>query len=225
MLALKYLTVITKREYTEQYLEFFHEKGLSKVFSTLCNGTAGDSVLDVLGIEKTEMVMLKTFIPDELTEEIKDGLLGRMDINSAGNGIAIFIPVDGIGGESSLKQLVGERQVTRKENDIMSEQTKAVLIITIVDKGYNETVMDAAREAGAGGGTVVKAKGTGAEMAKFFGVSISEEKEMVYIVASRENRDAIMKAVMEKAGAKTEAHGIVFALPADSVLGIRGIGD
>lgn len=225
MLALKYLTVITKREYNEQYLEFFREKGLSKVYSTLCNGTAGDSILDVLGIEKTEMVMFKTFVPDELVDDIKEGLLYRMNINAVGNGIAIFVPVDGVGGESSLKAIVGKGQVAKKENNEMIEQSKAVLIITIVDKGYNEAVMDAAREAGAGGGTVVKAKGTGAKMAKFFGVSISEEKEMVYIVASRENRDAIMKAVMEKAGAKTQAHGIVFALPADSVLGIRDIGE
>ncbi len=225
MLALKYLNIITKREYAEEYLEFFKEKGIHKVFSSLCNGTAGDSVLDVLGIEKTEKIMFKTFLPDSLVSDIKDGLVDRMNISAAGNGIAVFIPVDGVGGSSSLKELVGEMEVVKKEMSDMDNQSKAVLIITIVDKGYNDVVMDAARDAGAGGGTVVKAKGTGAEMAKFFGVSISEEKEMVYIVASRENRDGIMKAVMEKAGANTDAHGIVFALPADSVLGIRGIGE
>ena len=84
-------------------------------------------------------------------------------------------------------------------------ESKSVLIITVVDKGNVDLVMDAARSAGASGGTVVKAKGTGAEMAKFFGVSISEEKEMVYIIAPRTDRDAIMQAIMEKAGAKTEA--------------------
>ena len=84
-----------------------------------------------------------------------------------------------------------------------------------------ELVMEAARGAGANGGTVVRAKGTGAEIAKFFGVSISEEKEMVYIVSSRKGRDDIMKAIMEKAGGKTEAHGVVFSLPVDGVIGIR----
>ena len=81
--------------------------------------------------------------------------------------------------------------------------------------------MEAARGAGAGGGTVVRAKGTGSEIAKFFGVSISEEKEMVYIVASRKGRDNIMRAIMEKAGGKTDAHGIIFSLPVDGVIGIR----
>ena len=85
--------------------------------------------------------------------------------------------------------------------------------------------MDSARNAGATGGTVLKAKGTGTDKAKFFGVSISEEKEMVYIVAKNEQRDAIMTAIMEKAGYNTEAHGVVFSLPVESVLGIKAFED
>lgn len=223
MLGLKYLTVITKREYSEQYLEFFHDKGTNMVLTQLCTGTASDSVLDLWGIEKTEKIMLSAVVTDDIADEVKEGLEDRMNISAAGNGIAVFIRIDGVGGATSLKNLVGDREVEKKEEEVMSEEKKSVLIITIVDKGYNDQVMDAARAAGAGGGTVVRAKGTGAEMAKFFGVSISEEKEMVYIVASGDTRDDIMKAIMEKAGGNTEAHGIVFSLPVDSVLGIRSL--
>ena len=100
-------------------------------------------------------------------------------------------------------------------------ESKIVMVITVVDKGNTELVMDAARTAGASGGTVVRAKGTGAEIAKFFGVSISEEKELVYIVARKDNRDAIMKAIMEKAGSNTKAHGVIFSLPVDSAVGLK----
>jgi nitrogen regulatory protein PII len=118
--------------------------------------------------------------------------------------------------------LAGDEPIEKKERENMSAtESKIIMIITIVDKGNTETVMEAARSAGAGGGTVVRAKGTGAEIAKFFGVSISEEKEMVYIVARRDNRDAIMKAVMEKAGSNTDAHGVIFSLPVDSVVGLK----
>ncbi len=223
MLGLKYLVVITKREYSEQYLEFFHDKGVNMVVTRLCTGTASDSMLDLLGIEKTEKTMISAVVPDDLVEGIKEGLIDRMNIEAAGNGIAVFIQVDGVGGTTSLKNLVGDREIEKKENEDMSEEKKSVLIITVVDKGYNDQVMDAARAAGASGGTVVRAKGTGAEIAKFFGVSISEEKELVYIVASGDMRDGIMKAIMEKAGANTDAHGIVFSIPVDSVLGIRSL--
>ena len=101
------------------------------------------------------------------------------------------------------------------------QNTNHELIVAISQHGYTDLIMEAARSAGASGGTVVKARGTGAEIAKFFGVSISEEKEMIYIVAKRTDRDAIMHAIMEKAGSASEAHGVSFSLPVDSVVGIK----
>ena len=106
----------------------------------------------------------------------------------------------------------------------MNEQKEYAyaLITVIAEKGCSDMVMDAARAAGAGGGTVVHAKGTATEFtAKFFGVSIAAEKEMIYIVAEREKRDNIMYAVMNAEGFKEKAHGIVFSLPVDNVLGIK----
>ena len=222
MFGLKYMLTITKREYEEDYIDFFHRHGVTAVFSELCNGTASESTLSLLGLEKTEKVMITSMVREEDLGKIIKGLLVEMDISSAGNGISVVIPVDSIGGKSSLNSLAGEKPLQTKESENMnSVDSKIVLIITIVDKGNTDTVMDSARSVGANGGTVVRAKGTGAELAKFFGVSISEEKEMVYIVARRDNRDAIMKAIMENAGVNTPAHGIVFSLPVDNVVGLK----
>ena len=222
MLGLKYLIVVTKREYAENYIDFFHRHEVTRIISSLCNGTASENTLNLMGIEKTEKVMFQAMIRNENFNDIKTGLIMEMDITAVGNGVAIFLPIDSIGGSSSLKYFVGEKPLEKKESEIMENlDSKIVLIITVIDKGNTEIVMDAARTAGASGGTVVRAKGTGAEIAKFFGVSISEEKELVYIVATRESRDAIMKAIMEKAVTNTSAHGVIFSLPVDSVAGIK----
>lgn len=222
MQGLKYLIVITKREYAENYIDFFHKHNIKRIISSLCNGTANEYTLNLMGIEKTEKVMFQTMIRNEIYDEIKSGLIMEMNINAVGNGIAVFIPIDSVGGSSSLKYFVGEEPLEKKESENMENvDSKIVMIITVVDKGNTEVVMNAARTAGASGGTVVRAKGTGAEIAKFFGVSISEEKELVYIVVGRESRDAIMKAIMEKAGTNTNAHGVIFTLPVDSVAGIK----
>lgn len=222
MLGLRYLVAITKREYEQEYLDFFRRYGVNSVISRLCNGTASESTLNLLGLEKTEKIMFNAMIREEKLGEIIKGLIVELDIFSAGNGLAVVMPVNSVGGSSSLKYLVGEAPLEKKEKENMGvAESKVVMIITIVDKGNTEVVMDAARSAGAGGGTVVRAKGTGAEIAKFFGVSISEEKEMVYIVARRDSRDAIMKAIMEKAGSNTNAHGVIFSLPVDSVVGLK----
>ena len=220
MLGLKYLMVITKREYSEQYLDFFRRNEVKGVLSTLCNGTATSLTLNHFGLENTEKIMFETLVAEKQIPELAKGMVLEMNIGAVGNGIAMFIPIDSVGGKSSLKYFTGDIEPEQKEEKKKME-SKSVLIITVVDKGNVDLVMDAARSAGASGGTVVKAKGTGAEMAKFFGVSISEEKEMVYIVASREGRDSIMRAIMEKAGRNTDAHGIIFTLPIDSVIGIK----
>ena len=80
--------------------------------------------------------------------------------------------------------------------------TEYELLVVISNYGYNNLVMEAAREAGAGGGTVVHARGTGRERAeKFLGVTLAEEKEMTFIVTRTEKKNEIMKAIMEKAEA------------------------
>ena len=82
--------------------------------------------------------------------------------------------------------------------------------------------MDAARHADAPGGTVIHAKGTGAEHARrFLGISLAEEKEMVFIVVRTQQKNAIMKAIMEQAGTASPAGGIIFSLPVTSTAGLR----
>ena len=86
MLALKYLTVITKREYFEQYVEFFHQHNVNGVVSMLCNGTAPDSMLSKLSLEKTEKIMIFVMIPENQLGGVVKGLLHQMNIGAPGNG-------------------------------------------------------------------------------------------------------------------------------------------
>ena len=85
---------------------------------------------------------------------------------------------------------------------------------------------DAARAAGATGGTAVHAKGTGTELAKkFFGVSLAAEKELIFILSAAETRKPIMKAIMEKAGMQTDAQALAFSLPVTDLAGLRQLGE
>lgn len=95
------------------------------------------------------------------------------------------------------------------------------MIIAVANQGYIEPIMEAARSAGAGGGTVIHAKGTGMEgMGKFFGVSLAAEKEMIFIVTKREQKQAIMRAIMEKAGMESKARTFLFSVPVDEAAGL-----
>lgn len=93
------------------------------------------------------------------------------------------------------------------------------LIIIVANRGYVDMVMNVARRAGATGGTVIHARGTGVDSSeKFFGVTIGAEKEMIFVVAEKEKRNDIMKAIMNEAGENTNAGSVLFSLPAKQYL-------
>ena len=104
----------------------------------------------------------------------------------------------------------------------MAIRTEHELIFVIANEGYTDLIMDAARGAGASGGTVIKARGTGGSHSeKFFGFSIADEKELHLIVTPAEGRNTIMKAIMEQAGLESEVKSIVFSLPVSHAMGLR----
>ena len=102
------------------------------------------------------------------------------------------------------------------------KDTDHELLLVIANYGYNEQIMEAARAAGATGGTVIHAKGAGMEGAeKFFGISLASDKEMIFIVVRSELRRAIMSAIMQHAGTDTKACAICFSLPVTDTAGLR----
>ncbi len=95
------------------------------------------------------------------------------------------------------------------------------LIITIVNRGFDDVVMEAARSVGATGGTVLNARGAGVhEAEKFFGISIQPEKDVVLILVKREYRKQIMHAIRNEAGLNKEGRGLSFSIPVEDVCGI-----
>ena len=100
------------------------------------------------------------------------------------------------------------------------KDTRYELLLVIANQGHTGSIMDAARAEGAGGGTVIHAKGTGMEgAAHFMGVELVNEKELVLIVSRTAQKNAIMKAIMSKADPKAGA--IVFSLPVTDTAGLR----
>ena len=96
----------------------------------------------------------------------------------------------------------------------MADEKKFELVVCIVNAGYSENVMTAARSAGARGGSIVRGRGSAnPESEEFFGVTIQPDKEIVLVLVSADIKDAVLKAVYKNAGLSTEDVGIVFSLP------------
>lgn len=94
-------------------------------------------------------------------------------------------------------------------------EAKHTLVTCIVNKGLAETVMETAREAGATGGTILPARGTGKEEdVTFFGVTLVPEKEMLLIITSEDQTDTVLAAIQKLPSLEQPGSGIAFCVDA-----------
>ena len=90
------------------------------------------------------------------------------------------------------------------------------LIVCIVNAGFSQNVMEAARAAGARGGTIVRGRGSAnPEAEEFFNITIQPDKEIVLILVKASIKDTVLKAVYKNSGLPTEGQGIAFSLPVE----------
>lgn len=217
MKDLNLMLTIVRRSEEKEFAEFFHKHETPTVFSLHADGTTNSRTLSLLGIERTEKVMLFTVVSGESAAKLMKGLSREMYIDMPDRGIALACPLASVGGAAALSALT-QGTINEKDGNIMN--TERELIVIIANRNTTDLVMDAARAGGAGGGTVLHAKGTAANGSeKFFGVSLAEEREMIFIVAKGEDRNAIMRSVMQKAGAGTAANALTFSLPISHTAG------
>ena len=219
------ILTITRRADSEQFAEFFRKYGCSVVMSVVANGTANTSLLSMLGLNASEKMVSVTFADTALRRKLMRKLSSEMKIDMPDRGVAVSVPFSSAvsSAAAALTPVLPAGETGNTDvNEEESMESRYELIITICSGGHTDTVMDAARAAGAAGGTVVHAKGTGAMSAKkFFGLSIAAEKEMVFIVAKTENKKDIMRAIVQNAGADSEANSLVFSLPVNDTAGFR----
>lgn len=223
--SLYLMTTIVDRKISNKYINLFQENNLNVVFWTLGVGTATNEVLDYLGLETTEKAVAFSVLEEDTWFNTKKQLQKKLKIDAPGGGIAFISPLSSIGGKKTLQFLIGQEDYNKEEESTLKNTTHE-LIIVIAQQGYTELIMNAAREAGAYGGTVIHAKGTGMEFAeKFLHVSLATEKEIIFIVTKTEQKNPIMKAIMKKAGPDSKAKAITFSLPVTDTAGLRLVED
>ena len=214
---------IVNRTYGDEFTSFFRSYSNSAVLTISGEGTTAREALAVLGLESTSKAILFTVVGPAIKKLLFKELKRVMHIDAPGNGIALSIPMKSItvlGIEQLAPQFYDwSNEEPTEENTEMNEY-KYELIVVIANEDSTDEIMAAARAAGARGGTLVNAKGTApAEVRKFFGVNISEGKDMVFIVAKAADRAAIMKAITDKNVGST-LKAVSFSVPIDSVAGL-----
>jgi hypothetical protein len=231
-LRLKALLLIVDWGKVQTVSELFAEEHCLLSFVSKGSGTASSEIINLLGIGATEKAVFICLVPGTETPRIIQAVRQAMGAESAGAGIAFSIPLGGITTriftmfrESAKQQAAGnERSNTREERTMNAIEIKNEMIVSILNHGNSEAFMAEARKAGARGGTVINARGISQEVIKkFFGISVQDEKEIIFILADKDKAVPIMQAVVSGFGVTTKAAGVFFSLPVDQVMSLNAL--
>ncbi len=218
------LLVITTPKLSDKATKIFNESSLPVHYKLNAVGTASSEMLEILGLGTPDKSILITVLPKDFADKTIKNLSKELLFAVPGNGIAVTMPMSGA-SSVMLKMLsaledVDTNKSDRKDETSMSE-IKYVMITAVVNQGYSEEVMNAAKAAGAGGGTIIHGRRDGNEEAmSVWGLGLQEEKDIVMIVADTDHKLEIMQAITDKCGINTDAKGIVISLPIDQVTGL-----
>ena len=151
--------------------------------------------------------------------EVLAALTDRLELYRPGRGIAFTIDLCSISALAHQRIAAAAAAETPSQKEERPMRSQHELIVVIAEHGFAVDVMDAARAAGARGGTVVRGRSLAAEEAqKFLHITIQPEKDVVLILVPAAGRQPVMKAICaEGAGI---GHALAFSLPVSDVTGL-----
>ena len=217
---IKLIVTITRRGEGSKMVDYYKRNKLHYDFICLGMGTATSEILDYLGLEETEKDVVLTMAPKSKIPSVLKGITNHFQLDKPGKGIVFTIPLSSV--SARVPQILCKPEnLVENEETVMENDKKFELILTILNRGNVDIVMDAAKSAGATGGTLLHARRVGFEdVENIFGFTIQPEKDILAILAESGNKNAIMKQITEGAGINTESRALVLALPVDEIMGL-----
>lgn len=188
------------------------------------HGTANSEIMDMLGLDEPQKELLVTVATRDICRSILDELKNNLHFDRPGTGIAFICALSGISVAASERIQAGKEQSNpnKQKEDMPMEARPMEMIVTVVDSDSTDLVVTAAKEAGAHGGTVIKAREVaGEEQKKIFGMIVQPEKEIVLMLVQAEQKKDIIKAVCAAVLEKTGEHALVYSLAVSDTVGLK----
>lgn len=221
--ALQVVMVVSTSRQIEKAIGLFQQQGVPVMYQCHAEGTATSDILNALGLGSSQKSILIGMTPGPFAAMMLVRLRRELNLYLPGSGIAFLIPVTGISHHAMrMFSSLNDAHTPPTWREPMSlKECNYTMIAVVVNQGYTEEVMQAAKSAGARGGTVIHSRHVTTEEAiQRWGLSFQEEKEIVLILATHETKVAMMSAISKSCGINTSAKGIVLSMPIDAVVGL-----
>ena len=218
------LFLIATPKLVHKAVDLFKEGMVPVQYIMHARGTASSEIMDMLGLGGVEKDLMLSMLPGMLAHKMLKKLRSKLHLGMPNTGIAFTVTMSSCSGHMiRLMESSQPQEEERSGRDEWGEMENAYsAIMAIVNQGFSEEVMNAARPMGASGGTVFHSRRIGSEEAmKFWNISIQQEREVVLILAKKEDKKAIMQAVNKECGMQSGANGIVLSLPVDEIIGVN----
>lgn len=226
-LSMRMILLIATPKITRKAAELFQAGGIPIYYQFHGKGTASSEMTDLLGLGDIDKKILLSILPKVFADKMVKKMRKELKLNTQNSGIVCSVVMSG-GNSAVISKLSALAQAENENGHQESERNGTemanyayAMIMVIANQGHSEDVMEAARSAGATGGTVIHARQAANEEAmKFWGMQIQPEREIIMILAAQEEKIEIMKAIGKQCGRNSEAKGVIFSLPVDNVVGI-----
>lgn len=223
-IAFRMLFLIATPKLVNKASGLFKEGNVPMQYIFHAQGTATSDVMDMLGLDGVDKNILMSMMPRDFADEMLRKLRKRLHLGMPNTGIAFTVFMSGGSGHlvqmtENLEPEEAGKSLERKDADMADHEYS--MIMAIVNQGFSEDVMNAARPKGASGGTVFHSRRIGSQEAmKFWKISVQEEREVVIILATKEDKLPIMQEIGKKCGMQSKAQGVVMSLPVDGIVGL-----
>lgn len=224
-LVLKLLGVIVDRAWTKKMEEILKEEQVRFHFIALGEGTAASDVMALLGLNSVDKSFFCCLVPNYEASALLRMIAEKINLSKPGRGIGFTAPLSGVSG--AALQLIAKDFEPKGDDEKMDAEkitAKYDMVLSIINQGYTDALMTAAKEAGARGGTVLHGRKCDVDgESKFFGIAPQLEKDIVVILTRHEMKTDIMKAIAQACGMNTDAQGVVLSLPVDEIEGLKSV--
>lgn len=221
------LLLITRKEDEKKVGKVLEKMQLPIYYQCRGNGTANSEILSICGLQGTKRLITISILPRSLIKDFFSVMSNNLLLEHKGCGIAVTIPVTGM--QDVIRKILEERngyiipETEKGEVAEMSDKETAYsMILVAANYGYSDEIINAARKAGAKGGTVIKGRRRGSEnVMQYLGITMQEEQEFTMIIVPRNKKSNVMVEVSGACGLKSPAHGVVLSIPVEDIIGIE----
>jgi nitrogen regulatory protein PII len=221
----KLIVTIVKKEKAKKVVHASTLAGAQGGTTFFGKGVRIDEKKRFLGIPvEREREVILTLVSESIYPNVMEAIIDAVKLNKPRHGIGFVIDTKKISGINHMIGLGLEaEQNGEKEGMELEKQKRSYdLIVTIVNKGDAEKVVDASKDAGAEGGTIITGRGTGIhEKAKLFNILIEPEKEVVLTLIIKEKCADVLRAIEYGARLDEPGRGIAFVLDVERTVGIN----